>query len=319
MITAPRINEEKLKEFLHHNYAYTILQLTFLPKGETSWIYIVETTKGKFILKLYTFPLPLLEEATQLTYTLYTTCGITQIVHAIQAKNSKTINVFETYPAVLFNFIPGKEMLEQKLTDQQVEELGIIIGKVHKATHQVGEFPRKETFTSKDREVFFNVVERIQSHAKSENVYERQLIDLFLAKKERIMQEYSRLDDMSYILAAKNLPFVLCHSDPTAGNILIGEKNELFIIDWDTPLLAPKERDLFFFQERLEPFMKGYTSIVGETVLDNDVLEFYRLEWNVQEIADFGSRILFQKNSNEQNMHDLKRVKEFLEYSGIGD
>jgi spectinomycin phosphotransferase len=31
-----------------------------------------------------------------------------------------------------------------------------------------------------------------------------------------------------------------------AGNVVVGADNELTIVDWDEPILAPKERDLMF-------------------------------------------------------------------------
>ena len=45
-----------------------------------------------------------------------------------------------------------------------------------------------------------------------------------------------------------NIPtlFVLCHSDIHGGNILIADTGELYVVDWDDPILAPKERDLMF-------------------------------------------------------------------------
>jgi hypothetical protein len=38
----------------------------------------------------------------------------------------------------------------------------------------------------------------------------------------------------------------LCHSDIHAGNILIDVNDDFYIVDWDNPILAPKEHDLMF-------------------------------------------------------------------------
>lgn len=38
--------------------------------------------------------------------------------------------------------------------------------------------------------------------------------------------------------------FVLCHGDLHPGNVLLGAHGELTVVDWDNPMLAPKECDL---------------------------------------------------------------------------
>ncbi len=38
----------------------------------------------------------------------------------------------------------------------------------------------------------------------------------------------------------------LCHSDLHAGNVLSEPDGGFYIVDWDEPVLAPKERDLMF-------------------------------------------------------------------------
>ena len=40
--------------------------------------------------------------------------------------------------------------------------------------------------------------------------------------------------------------FIVCHFDIHAGNILIDDDGSLYIVDWDDPILAPKERDLMY-------------------------------------------------------------------------
>lgn len=317
MKTEPSIDKVKLCEQISSVYSLEVADMTFLPKGETAWGYVVGTNKGAFFLKIYPKVIPYLEEASELTAKLFYDCGITEVVQALRDDTSKTVQIFEPYPFVLFRYIQGKEVSEQKLTDIQVEEMGCIIGRIHAATSRIGMYPKKEIFISKDKNMFLKVLQRITAHEKNENVYQKEHVDLLMPKKERIMQELTALEELGTKLQNANLPLVICHSDPTQGNILIGNDGRLYLIDWDNPILAPKERDLVFFQDRMLPFMKGYSSVIGETQMNNDMKRFYEYEWNVQEIADFGERILFQHNSSEQNHHDLTRTKEFLIEAGI--
>ena len=72
----------------------------------------------------------------------------------------------------------------------------------------------------------------------------------------------------------------------------------MFIVDWDTPILAPRERDLMFVigvksrnyatDARMEEFFfKGY----GEVNIDLLMLVYYRYEWVVQDIGSYCNRV----------------------------
>src|SRR5438270_36872 len=116
MISLPPIDELKLRETLENSYNIVISHITFVPRGETSWGYKVETKNHTYFLKLYKNKPQFLEEASELTYKLYSQCHIAEIVHAIETKEGKAVNTFENYPFVLSNYIDGKEAFEQKLT-----------------------------------------------------------------------------------------------------------------------------------------------------------------------------------------------------------
>ena len=47
-------------------------------------------------------------------------------------------------------------------------------------------------------------------------------------------------------LCDRSLPLVPCHADIHAGNVLVDARGRLHLLDLDTLLLAPRERDLMF-------------------------------------------------------------------------
>ncbi len=318
MKSEPLIEKEKFITFISNTYKLSVSHLEFLPKGETSWGYIIDTDRDKYFLKIYTETVPFLEAAAELTYRLYNECGITEIVHTVHGVDGNIIHDFQGYKATLSNYIEGIEIREQKLNNQELGELGKIIGRIHTSTTKIGAYPKLETFDCKDKDNFLRVIKRLKSHQTNELSYQKEFIDLMFPLREKMMDELTSLEKLATHLKTKSIPFVICHGDPTPGNILLSTDKKLYIIDWDSPLLAPKERDLVFFTSNLEPCMNGYVSVVGETSIDESVRKFYIHAWNVQEVAFLGKRILFQNNSNEQNKHDLEETHEFLRYSGLG-
>ena len=105
----------------------------------------------------------------------------------------------------------------------------------------------------------------------------------------------------------------MCHSDIHAGNILIDANDNLYIVDWDNPILAPKERDLMFIgggqgfaghsaQEEETLFYRGY----GPTQIDPSALAYYRYERIIQDIAVFCEQIFLTNAGGEDREQSLR-------------
>jgi spectinomycin phosphotransferase len=98
--------------------------------------------------------------------------------------------------------------------------------------------------------------------------------------------------------------------------MLLTQEQELFMVDWDDTLLAPKARDLRCVlgekrEERL--FFKGY----GRMEINPLVLAYYGYEWCVQEIGDFGERVFLMKDAGEKTKKDA--VQGFMKLFSHGD
>ena len=115
-------------------------------------------------------------------------------------------------------------------------------------------------------------------------------------------------------LAATGPRLVLCHADLHTANLLVEPDDRLLVVDWDGVQLAPAERDLLFpvtEQERTR-FFDGY----GPVTLDPAVVAYYRWEWVVQELADYGSRVLEGRLGEDTRRHALE---EFRRLFAAGD
>ncbi|MFE9694040.1 phosphotransferase [Micromonospora sp. NPDC005806] len=54
------------------------------------------------------------------------------------------------------------------------------------------------------------------------------------------------MDRLGAELRARPAELVVCHGDPHLGNLLLGPDGQVWLIDWDDAVLAPRERDLMF-------------------------------------------------------------------------
>ena len=75
---------------------------------------------------------------------------------------------------------------------------------------------------------------------------------------------------------------VLTHGEPHLANTM-RTASGWRLIDWDTTLIAPPERDIWFLAGD-RSILNEYETITGRAVL-SDMLDFYRLKWDLTEIA----------------------------------
>ena len=146
-----------------------------------------------------------------------------------------------------------------------------------------------------------------------------------MEKKEVIHRLVDKAEELGQKLKDQSTEFVLCHSDIHGGNILIDEKNSIFIVDWDEPMMAPKERDLMFIgggvgnvwnkPHEEEFFYKGY----GITEVNRTILAYYRCERILEDIALYCQELLLAPVSNADKHEMYKQFVGMFEPQGVVD
>jgi hypothetical protein len=79
--------------------------------------------------------------------------------------------------------------------------------------------------------------------------------------------------------------FVLTHGEPHRANTVVTDSGTL-LVDWDTVLLAPAERDVWRMVAEEPAVATVYEQRTG-TTLDDHLLEAYRLGWELADVASF--------------------------------
>lgn len=318
MITAFELDEKELKTLVEKEYKLQISNLTFLPKGEVSWVYVIECENGtKYLLKIHKAKV-LPTERFKLLSDLHEKAGINGLTYPLPTKDGALQIEILGYPSVVFNYIEGKTAQESKPTSEDYEKFGSLLAQIHQAVKTI-DYPIKETFDIPEKNNFLKVLAYVKETADKIGGLKKEALDILNPLLNRLEEELANLESLQSQLRNSELDFVLCHGEPSPGNIMVGNNGNVYLIDWDEPIIAPKEKDLLFFGQTLEPTLKGYTQHSGDATINKDVERFYSLLWNINEIADWGDRIFFAKSSEEELKHSLDQLKDFLDYSGLGD
>lgn len=79
--------------------------------------------------------------------------------------------------------------------------------------------------------------------------------------------------------------FVITHGEPHRANTIDTDAGPV-LIDWDTALLAPAERDLWMLLAEDPVVADHYTSLTGRPV-DVDAIELFTLWWDLCEVSSY--------------------------------
>ena len=115
--------------------------------------------------------------------------------------------------------------------------------------------------------------------------YTRRAAELLAANAGPIRELLGRYDSLVQTVRSQALPLVPTHGEPHPGNTLLGADGWL-LIDWDTALLAPPERDLWRPALEDESLLAAYTAATGIEPFP-PALELYRLRWDIADLAAY--------------------------------
>lgn len=324
MLIKPPLEDQRIINCLHTDYGIEVATLTFLPLGAdaNASVYKAETQdQSSYFVKqkrghTHDISLAIIE--------LLQNTGIQQIIPPVKTIHGQSIQHIDDFTLIVYPFIEAENGFNRNLTDKQ----WLTVGKTLKQIHEI-EVPssiqhriRRETYSSKWREIVRSLYIDIETATMGDEIAWK----LLARMKENalvIHRLVDRAEQLAQRLQHESSKFVLCHSDIHGGNVLVQGNNTIYIVDWDDPIMAPKERDLMFVgggignvwnNSREEAiFYNGY----GETEVNKAVLSYYRHERIVEDIALFGQDLLLSTTRGEDRLQSYLHFIAMFEPNGV--
>jgi spectinomycin phosphotransferase len=325
-IQKPDVEDQHIISALREQYDLAIVALAFLPVGadrnsasyrataEDSTEYFVKVRQGAF------------DETSVLLPRLLADHGVSAVIPPLESKAGHLWSSLGTAKLILYPFIMGLDGYDVEMSEGQWRDLGRALKMVHavELPQALRDEIRKETYAFPWGEILRTWLDRAGSTALRDPI-SRRLAQFLKEKRKEILDLIQRAETLAGRVWDRPAPLVLCHSDIHAGNVLIADDGRLYIVDWDDPILAPKERDLMFFgsgywgkgqtpEEEVAWFYRGY----GQTPVDPFLIAYYRYARIVEDLAIFSTRIFEAREGNpdrELSLHYL--TTSFLPDSAI--
>ncbi len=317
MLEKPDLQDQLIISGLQEAYGLRVAQVTFLPLGAdvNTAVYRLATQVGTaYFLKLRK---GVFDETTVAVPQFLKAQGIRSIIAPLETTTGRLWASLDAYKMILYPFIQGRNGYEIALSDRHWIELGAALKMIHTARvpPALARLIPRETYSPQWRESV-KTFQALVEHSSFNDPVAAKLAVFMKAKQAEINYLVERAGQLGLALQACSPELVLCHSDIHPGNLLIGENeagvhSALYIVDWDNPLFAPKERDLMFVgagmgcawpggrEEAL--FYRGYNAKrgIGNPEVDPRALAYYRYERIVQDIAEFCKQVFTTAGGGE--------------------
>lgn len=322
MIEKQSFSPQQIIDCLNIHYGIPVTTVTLLPMGAdmNASVYKLNTrdatsyfvkVKHGHALDISVILLVLLQES-----------GIQQIIAPIKTIHGELSYTTDNFTLTVYPFVDGQNGFSRSLTENQWITLGKVLKQVHEldVPQSTKDQIRKEIYTPKWREAVRSLDENLTGDETAMK------LQSFMKKhRSDIHRLIDRAELLSQQIKKQSPEFVLCHSDIHAGNVLINENGSFYIVDWDEPIMAPKERDLMFIGGGIanvwnhpheeEFFYKGY----GKTQINKIILAYYRNERIVQDIAEYGQALLLTSNGGEERLEMYQHFIDMFEPNGVVD
>jgi spectinomycin phosphotransferase len=316
-------SDKRIIDCLSVHYGIEVITLTFLPLGAdmNASVYRAETQEQQsYFVKIKKNH----HHSSIAIMDLLLKAGIEQIIPPLKTLHGQRALHIDDFTIIVYPFIDGQDGFNRSLTDDQRLILGKTLRQIHDidVPTSIQHHIRRETYSPKWRKA----VRLLFSHEKSNQTDDELAVKLWAYIKknlEPINRLVDRADQVANTLHHEPLKFVLCHSDIHGGNILMDKENHTYIVDWDEPIMAPKERDLMFIgggvdniwnkPHEEEIFYEGY----GKTEVNMTALTYYRHERIVEDIALFSQEVLFTQAKNEDKLVMCKHFMGMFEPRGV--
>jgi spectinomycin phosphotransferase len=305
MIEKPSLSNQRIIDCLNSNYGIKVATLTFLPLGadiNASVYKAVANDQSSYFVKLKRGHY---HDISTIIISLLYDVGIQHVILPVKTNYGQSTQRIDDFTLIVFPFVEGQDGFSRDLTSEQWVTLGKVMRQIHEidVPSSVQAMIRREDYSPKWRDAVRSLYTHIES-APSGDEIALKLLTFMKKHATAIHRLIDRAEQLCLTIKA-DAPFVLCHSDIHGGNVLMDGNDIIYMVDWDDPIMAPKERDLMFIgggvanvwnkQHEEELFYKGY----GNTEINRKILAYYRHERIVEDIASFGQQLLLTSTGGQ--------------------
>lgn len=291
----------RLGEFLEMRYGTTVRAIEPAPRGWSAETYVATATDGwRCFVKVYEpgrVPPNTLAGLSVLAELRRR--GFDHASYPIASNEGARYALLGGYTVVVFDYVAGTQT-----ADFDAGALGALIAQVHELTPAITVPVAREAFDSPYAEELWRILDRACEAAGDESVLA--LRALAIETRDELERHWVAFDEVRRRCLDASFDTVLTHGD-VPWNVMTDAAGTMHLIDWDGLLLAPPERDLWFFDGRPE-LTQAYAAARGDDHVSPLATTFYVYERYFSEWLGF-ARVILDGDTPERHPEALALLR----------
>jgi spectinomycin phosphotransferase/16S rRNA (guanine(1405)-N(7))-methyltransferase len=226
------------------------------------------------------------------------------------------IRMGDRFGVALYPYITGKsfDWGGPRPPEHLRAALGLVVG-VHTAPEAVGAIAMADEFAIPYRDELAAALDR-PGKAAGHGPYAEPAARLMAGSAAPLRDLLARYDEL--VLAARDQPdrAVLTHGEPHPGNTMLAS-GQWLLIDWDTVLRAPPERDLWDLAAEDGSVPGAYAEATG-VAPQPALLDLYRIRWDLSDIALYLGRFRRHHSGSPDDQASWEDLRDTVERLSAG-
>jgi spectinomycin phosphotransferase len=315
-----------IRTVVQEKWHVTVTDVQFIPVGDSAYSYRIEvrpdssyylkvvdlrSSTGKRTAAQMNFSLPLQHFITQSHLPVINAPQpqptITGDLHAIQ----------EPFLLALYTFIPGETLVDAyPMSSELTQRIGQTLATLHaiQLPDELQQRSSQDSLTAPfDTDLIADLalLEAISTH---DAPFLQRLQKIVCPQSEQIRAFMAH--SLEYAHKAQQTPVaaVICHGDAWGGNMILAPSGQLTLLDWESAVIAPPERDAFMYAgyhigQDFAAFNAGYRIIHPEPMLwHTDWLNYYAYRIQLRNIAHWLHGLLHDPLDELQRDNDISMI-----------
>lgn len=291
----------EVRDALRDWWGLPVASLTYCPRGFGSHHWVAADAAGHrwFVTvdKLHTGrpgdatdeAFSALERAFQTAVTLRDEAHLEFVVAPLRARAGSVLRrLGSDYAVSLFPYLEGESSdFGEFRSERDRNDVLRLLGRLHQATSLLPvELPRREDFAIPHRDELIGVLRELDMPWTT-GPFGEPARKLLQTSEGSLRAALDRYDAVVAEVSASPASWVVTHGEPHAGNVMRSDRDELWLIDWDTVAVGPRERDLWMVLSDDPADLAAYSETAGSADYSRQAIMLYRLWWDLTDIAEF--------------------------------
>jgi aminoglycoside phosphotransferase (APT) family kinase protein len=321
----PLLNGEALiSRLLQQHWHLRTTAIRHIPIGDSAHSYSLETSAGaKYYLKLvdrrskvgqriaahmaFSLPLQQLVAESQLSEVT-----APRPIPTLEGALSVSHN---TFLLALYEFVEGETLADAyPMSPELVKRIASALAALHTIEIPERQKSPQDSLTAPFEADLLANLASLEFIFAQDAPYLQRLRALVWPRREQIKEFLQESQEYANKTRSLSSPHVVCHGDAWGGNMILSPDGRLALLDWESAVLAPRERDAFGYMGFIGPdfavFDAGYRMVhQGPLRWHPELLAYYAYRLQLRNLAQWLHNLLYESLNEVQRANDLEMIE----------